>query len=65
MTIPSLGIKADKILNISSIKDIETELNLKDNIFSIFQSLSRTKICAFIIDQIDALSLSLSSIACY
>ena len=59
--IPSLGIKADKILNISSIKDIETELNLKDNIFSIFQSLSRTKICAFIIDQIDALSLSLSS----
>ena len=59
--IPSLAIKADKILNISSIKDIETELNLKDNIFSIFQSLSRTKICAFIIDQIDALSLSLSS----
>nr|WP_321521523.1 AAA family ATPase [uncultured Macellibacteroides sp.] len=59
--IPSLGIKADKILNISSIKDIETELNLKDNIFSIFQSLSRNKTCAFIIDQIDALSLSLSS----
>lgn len=59
--IPSLGIKADKILNISSIKDIETELNLKDDIFSIFQSLSKTKTCAFIIDQIDALSLSLSS----
>ena len=34
--IPSLGIKADKILNISTIKDIDTELNLKDDIFSIF-----------------------------
>lgn len=59
--IPTLGVKADKILNISSIKDIETELNLKDNIFSIFKSLSRSEICVFIIDQIDALSLSLSS----
>lgn len=59
--IPSLGIKADKILNISSIKDIETELNLKGNIFSIFQSLSKNGVCVFIIDQIDALSLSLSS----
>lgn len=59
--IPSLGIKADKILNISSIKEIESELNLKDNIFSIFQSLSKEGKCVFMIDQIDALSLSLSS----
>jgi hypothetical protein len=59
--IPSLGIKADKILNIGSIKDIEAELSLSDNIYSIFRSLSKSETIVLIIDQIDALSQSLSS----
>ncbi|MDR0332387.1 MAG: AAA family ATPase [Dysgonamonadaceae bacterium] len=60
--IPVLGIKADKILNIGSLNDIETELNLHDNILSIFQSLSANySSMVLLIDQIDALSQSLSS----
>lgn len=60
--IPALGIKADKILNINSLKDIESELNLHDNILSIFQSLSvNYSSIVLLIDQIDALSQSLSS----
>lgn len=60
--IPVLGIKVDKILNINSLKDIETELNLHKDIFSIFQNLlkSNSKV-VLLIDQIDALSQSLSS----
>ncbi|KAA6328636.1 hypothetical protein EZS27_022485, partial [termite gut metagenome] len=60
--IPVLGIKVDKILNISSLRDIETELTLQDNILSIFQSLSASNsLVVLLIDQIDALSQSLSS----
>lgn len=60
--IPTLGIKVDKILNITSLKDIESELNLKDGIISIFQELSNDEEpLVFLIDQIDALSQSLSS----
>jgi len=60
--IPVLGIKADKILNINSLNDIETELNLHDNILSIFRSLSANySSVVLLIDQIDALSMSLSS----
>lgn len=60
--IPTLGIKVDKILNINSLKDIETELNLPEDIFSIFQNLSKSNSKAvLLIDQIDALSQSLSS----
>lgn len=60
--IPTLGIKVDKILNITSLKDIENELNLKDGIIPIFQELSNDKEpLVFLIDQIDALSQSLSS----
>lgn len=60
--IPTLGIKVDKILNINSLKDIETELNLQEDIFSIFKDLSKSNSKAvLLIDQIDALSQSLSS----
>lgn len=60
--IPALGIKVDKILNINSLRDIESELNLKDGIISIFQELSKnSEAIVLIIDQIDALSQSLSS----
>ena len=60
-SIPCLGIKADKILNINSIKDIEAELTLDDTVVSIFETLTKDSLCVLIIDQIDALSLSLSS----
>lgn len=60
--IPVLGIKVDKILNACSIKDIETELFLKQGIIPIFENLLKNnKRCVLIIDQIDALSQSLSS----
>lgn len=60
--IPVLGIKVDKILNIKSRKELEAELDLGDSILSIFQRLSseHSKV-VLLIDQIDALSLSLSS----
>ncbi len=60
--IPTLGIKADRILNVSSIKGIEDELSLDDDILSIYKNLlEKHPICTLLIDQIDALSMSLSS----
>jgi hypothetical protein len=60
--IPALGIKVDKILNINSLKDIEAELNLQEGILKTFHSLSsRFSTIVLIIDQIDALSQSLSA----
>lgn len=60
--IPTLGIKADRILNVSSIREIEEELSLDDDILSIYKDLlEKYPICTLLIDQIDALSMSLSS----
>lgn len=60
--IPVLGIKVDKILNANTIKEIETELFLEQGIIPIFENLLKNnKKCVLIIDQIDALSQSLSS----
>lgn len=60
--IPVLGIKVDKILNAYSLREIEGELNLKDGILSFFENLCKNDLkCVLLIDQIDALSQSLSS----
>lgn len=60
--IPALGIKVDKILNISSIKEIEAELNIIDGIIPTFRKISiDNELIVLLIDQIDALSQSLSS----
>lgn len=60
--IPALGIKVDKILNISSIKEIETELNITNGIIPTFRKISvNNELVVLLIDQIDALSQSLSS----
>ncbi|MDR0230254.1 MAG: ATP-binding protein [Flavobacteriaceae bacterium] len=60
--IPVLGIKVDKILNAYTIKEIETELFLEQGIIPIFENLLKNnKKCVLIIDQIDALSQSLST----
>lgn len=60
--IPTLGIKVDKILNISSIKDIEKELNITNGIIPTFRKISiDNELIVLLIDQIDALSQSLSS----
>lgn len=60
--IPALGIKVDKILNISSIKDIENELNITNGIIPTFRKISvDNELVVLLIDQIDALSQSLSS----
>lgn len=59
--IPVLGIKADR-LAIRNITELNSELALGDNIESIFKTLSSiNSTFVFIIDQIDALSQSLSS----
>lgn len=56
-----LGIKADRFV-IRSLSELNSELALGDNIESIFKTLSSiNEIFVFIIDQIDALSQSLSS----
>lgn len=60
--IPALGIKVDKILNINSIKDIENELNITNGIIPTFRKISiDNELIVLLIDQIDALSQSLSS----
>ncbi|QIK58331.1 ATP-binding protein [Dysgonomonas sp. HDW5A] len=60
--IPTLGIKVDKILNISSIKDIEAELNITNGIIPTFRRIGiDNELVVLLIDQIDALSQSLSS----
>ena len=59
--IPVLGIKADRLF-IHNLSELNDELNLGDNIESIFKTLSSNySRYVFIIDQIDALSQSLSS----
>lgn len=60
--IPALGVKVDKLLNVKSPIDLEKILNLGDKIIPIFQTLTKThpKV-VILIDQIDALSQSLSS----
>lgn len=59
--IPVLGIKADRLV-IHKLDDLNNELGLDDNVESIFKTLSNTKkIFVLLIDQIDALSQSLSS----
>lgn len=60
--IPVLAIKADRILNVNSIKEIEEELSLDDDIISMYKTLlEKYPLCVLLIDQIDALSQSLSS----
>jgi|GEM_PF-2751404 len=60
--IPTLGIKVDKILNINSKKDIENELNITNGIIPTFKKISiDNELIILLIDQIDALSQSLSS----
>lgn len=61
-SIPVLAIKADRILNVNSIKEIEDELSLGYDIVSMYKTLlAKYPICVLLIDQIDALSQSLSS----
>ncbi len=59
--IPVLGLKADRLV-FASIEDLNNELELGDTIESIFNLLSNsTQKFVLLIDQIDALSQSLSS----
>ena len=59
--IPVLGLKADRIV-IRNLLDLKNELQLNDNIESIFRKIAETHLrLVFLIDQIDALSQSLSS----
>lgn len=59
--IPVLGIKADRLV-FCSIEDLNKELELGDTIESIFKLLSSSiQMFVLLIDQIDALSQSLSS----
>ena len=59
--IPTLGIKADRLI-IHGLDELNKELELGDTVQSIFKSLSSTnKKFVLLIDQIDALSQSLSS----
>lgn len=60
-SIPVLGIKADR-LSIQNLGDLNKELELGDTIESIFKSLSeKNQRFVLLVDQIDALSQSLSS----
>jgi hypothetical protein len=59
--IPVLGIKADRIV-IQSLDELNNELELGDTVQSVFKKLSSTnEKFVLLIDQIDALSQSLSS----
>lgn len=59
--IPALGIKADRLF-IHNLDELNNELLLGDNIEAIFKKLSSTSTrFVFLVDQIDALSQSLSS----
>ncbi|MGZ3837520.1 MAG: AAA family ATPase, partial [Flavisolibacter sp.] len=59
--IPVLGIKADRY-PVSSVKELEEKLYLKNNIYGQLQSLSsQFEKVVVLIDQIDALSQTLSS----
>lgn len=59
--IPVLGIKADRIV-IHNLEELKTELGFEDTVESIFKVLStNTDLFVLLIDQIDALSQSLSS----
>jgi len=59
--IPVLGIKADRLV-VQNIKELNEELELGDTIESIFISLSKLdQKFVLLVDQIDALSQSLSS----
>lgn len=57
--IPVLGIKSDSI-SFSNPEELNNELQLPNNIDTLFKTISATK-SVLIIDQIDALSLSLST----
>lgn len=59
--IPVLGIKADR-LTIKNLKELKDELQINDNIESIFNKIAQSSSrFVFLVDQIDALSQSLSS----
>jgi len=59
--VPVLGIKADRLF-IQNIGDLNNELELGDTIESVFKSLSKNnQKFVLLVDQIDALSQSLSS----
>ena len=59
--IPTLGLKADRLVY-NSRKELEEELNLEDGIEKLFNKVSnRGQKTVLIVDQLDALSQSLSS----
>lgn len=59
--IPVLGIKADR-LTIKNLKELKDELQLNDNLESVFNKIAQSNSrLVFLVDQIDALSQSLSS----
>lgn len=59
--IPTLGIKSDKVYS-HTIEGLEKELDFRASLFEMIKSLqSENEIIVIIIDQIDALSQSLSS----
>jgi hypothetical protein len=59
--IPVLGLKADK-LYVSSIKELQDKINIEDSLYKILNSLKESySTIVLIIDQIDALSQSLST----